>query len=231
VSEADKIAPVEHHLHTLRTGRYYTVGAELKNVKRVWFLLHGYAQLAARQLRHFEGIVPADTLVVSVEALSRFYLELPRADGGHTARVGAAWMTREDRLADIDDANGWLDNVHRAVVDKVTRSSGDVPEVNMLAFSQGVATCMRWIARGAVRPAHAVFWAGSTATDVDADTLRARLDGADVVLVAGNQDQFLSDANRERLRQAWESLAVNTREVSYEGMHELNAAVLEQLLR
>ena len=231
MSEHENATPVEHHLQTLRTGRYFTVGAEWKDAKRVWFVLHGYAQLAARQLRHFVGIVPADTMVVSIEALSRFYLELPRADGGHMARVGAAWMTREDRLGEIDDANGWLDTVYREVMNRIVREGGAEPAANVLAFSQGVATCVRWLARGSAKPARAVFWAGGVATDVDAAALRTQLADTDVVLVAGTRDQFLSDANRMRLQQAWDSLGITVREVSYDGTHELNPSVLAELLR
>src|SRR5262245_49795552 len=93
-------APEEHHLTTTRTARYFTTGAPLAETQAVWFVLHGYGQLAVRFLRHFEGAVPSHTMVVAPEGLSRFYLEMPRADRGHLARTGAAWMTKEDRLAD-----------------------------------------------------------------------------------------------------------------------------------
>ena len=224
-------SPQEHHLPTVRTGRFYTQGAELQDVQRVWIVLHGYAQLAVRQLRHFEGIIPADTLLVVPEALSRFYLELPRADGGHMARVGAAWMTREDREAEINDANGWLDTVAREVMDSVARASGRAPQVSVLAFSQGVATCMRWLARSAMQPTQAVFWAGGVAADADSDGLRAALSHTKVTLVAGTEDQFLSETNRARLAAAWAALGIPVVELAYEGGHELSRAVLAELLQ
>lgn len=222
--------PQEHHLPTLRTGRYYTLGAAPGEARQVWIVLHGYAQLAARQLRHFENIVPADTLIVAPEALSRFYLELPRADGGHMARAGAAWMTREDREAEIDDASGWLDRVYREVTDSVVAESGKLPAVTVLAFSQGVATSMRWIARGSVKLSRVIMWAGSIATDVDRSGIHAQLSGVDVVLVTGTHDQFLRNGNRERVLEQWNGLGLPFREISYDGTHELNAAVIAELL-
>lgn len=224
-------SPVEHHLATVRTGRYFTIGAAPKDARHVWFVLHGYAQLAARGLRHFAGIVPADTMIVAPEALSRFYLELPRPDGGHLTRVGAAWLTREDRDADIDDTTGWLDRVHREIVDTITAARGESPGVTVMAFSQGVATAMRWVANGVVHPARFIAWAGTPAADVNAEHFRDRLGTAPLIFVLGDRDQFIeSEAAREQVRGAWRALGLAPSEVTYDGTHELNVMVLAGLL-
>ena len=227
---AQSNAPELHHLPTLRTGRYYTLGAAPQNAKRVWFVLHGYAQLAARLLRHFDGIIPADVMIVAPEGLSRFYLELPRADGGHMNRVGAAWMTREDRDVEIADARGWLDSVYREVMDSITRASGTPAAVTILAFSQGVATAMRWVAGGVAKPRRFISWAGSLATDVDAEEIHARLASTEVLLVAGEADHFATPAARDRIRNEWRALKLQTREITYDGVHELHPATLAELL-
>ncbi len=223
--------PVEHHLTTVRTARYYTLGAPLAATKRVWFVLHGYAQLAARFLRHFDGIVPADTLIVAPEALSRFYLELPRADRKHMERIGAAWMTREDRDADIADTRAWLDSVYRTVMDDITRATDGTPEVTIMAFSQSVAITMRWIAGGVVKPARVIMWAGSLATDVDADAFRSGLGNAEVLLVAGERDMFLTEKTRPLIRGQWDALDIPVREILYDGVHEVDPVMLGELLQ
>ena len=230
-TDAPELAqPAEHHLTTVRTARYFTVGAPIAETKRVWFALHGYAQLASRFLRHFKGIVPADTLVVAPEALSRFYLELPRADRRHMERVGAAWMTREDRLADIADTRAWLDSVYRAIMDDVMRATGTAPEVTVFAFSQSVAIAMRWIAGGVVNPARVIMWAGSLANDVNSDEFRAGLGDAEVILVAGEFDQFLTEKARAMVLGQWEALGIKPQEIVYaDGVHEVEPKVLEQL--
>jgi hypothetical protein len=223
--------PAEHHLSTLRTGRYFTIGADSAQARHVWFVLHGYAQLASRTLRHFNGIVPDDTMIVAPEALSRFYLELPRTNGGHMARVGASWLTREDRDVEIRDAVGWLDSVFRTVVDRITVESGVRPIVTVLAFSQGVATSMRWIANGTVQPSRWIAWAGSVASDVDPADLRAALADAELVFVAGTRDQFLAaEGAREAMIAQWSTLGLTPRQVTYDGTHELEPAVLASLL-
>ena len=224
-------SPEEHHLTTARTARYFTVGAPVAETRTVWFVLHGYAQLASRFLRHFDEAIPAGTLVVAPEGLSRFYLEMPRADRGHMARVGAAWMTREDRLADIADTRGWLDSVYREVIDQVVAATNVMPEVAVLAFSQGVATAMRWLAGGVPKPSRAVMWAGSVADDIDVLSLQLALTGTDVVLVAGTDDQFMTEKARRMLRAQWETFGIAVREVQYDGAHELERSALAELLK
>ncbi len=223
-------SPEEHHLITTRTARYFTVGAPVTEARTVWFVLHGYGQLAGRFLRHFDEAVPPGTLVVAPEGLSRFYLEMPRADRGHMARVGAAWMTKEDRLSDIADTRGWLDNVYRAVINEVVQATNVMPDVGVLAFSQGVATAMRWIAGGVVQPSRAVMWAGSVADDADVLALQRALASTDVVLVAGTDDHFMTDKARRLLRAQWDTLGIAVRDVQYEGAHELEPITLGELL-
>jgi predicted esterase len=229
-SVTDAGAPVEHHLVTVRTARYFTTGASVSDTRHVWFVLHGYAQLAQRFLRHFNGIVPEGTRIVAPEALSRFYLELPRADRRHMERVGAAWMTREDRESDIADTRAWLDSLYRSVMDEIVNATGRAPTVTVLAFSQSVAITMRWLAGGTVHPSRVIMWAGSLATDVDADAFRAGLHGAEIVLVAGDRDQFMTEKARHTIRSQWDALGVSVREVLYDGVHEIDPTTLATLL-
>lgn len=211
---------------TVKTGRYALLGSELSRARRVWFVLHGYGQLATRFLRHFDGCVPSDTCIVAPEGLSRFYRDMPGGDGNHLQHVGATWMTREGRDDDIADTLRWLYGVY----DDVLAMTTERPQVGVLAFSQGVATATRWISSSFVHPRTFVAWAGSLATDVDDESMQDALQHTDVVLVAGDEDQFIDEATREatleRLR-AWQPRA---RGVQYAGGHRLEADTLRGLL-
>lgn len=218
------------HRVTQRTARYHFLGAAPEAAARIWVVLHGYGQLAARVLRHFDGVVPEDTCVVAPEGLSRFYLESPRPDGGHLHRVGATWLTREDRDADIADALAWLSLVHDDVVSASTRGRGAPPTVATLGFSQGVATMLRWIAAGAVRPTRVVVWAGALAEDVDADVLRHRLAGVEVVSVLGDADELASEAVRDRVRAGLGAMSDRVDARTFVGGHRLDADLLRSLL-
>ena len=215
---------------TTRSARYAAIGADPEVASRIWFALHGYGQLADRFLRPFDGNVPADTCVIAPEGLSRFYLEAPRADGSHMQRVGASWLTREQRELEIADAMLWLDQVHDEVTRASWRATGIAPWVGVLGFSQGVATAMRWIARGHVAPSQVVAWAGGLAHDADVTALRAKLAHAELTLVCGDDDQFATVEARERILAAARELHPSPREILFAGRHQLDGDVLRSIL-
>lgn len=219
-----------HERETIRTGRYAMAGVEPSHASRIWIVLHGYGQLAPRFLRPFEGIIPADTCVVAPEGLSRFYLELPRVDGGHLQRVGATWLTRESRDTEIADAHRWLDGVHDDVVGASWRARGMAPTIGVLGFSQGVATAMRWVASGTVHVRCFVAWAGGLAQDVNPSAFRDKISAADLVLVAGDRDGFATETAREKIREEFATLHDAPREITFDGEHHLDATVLSSLL-
>src|SRR3954465_8151819 len=95
--------PAEHHIPVRRTARYYTLGDTSTTPRELWIVLHGHGQLAGAFIRYFGDLEDGGTLVVAPEALSRYYLvpidSAPASERG----VGATWMTREDRVHEIDD--------------------------------------------------------------------------------------------------------------------------------
>ena len=76
-----------HKIAVERTARYATVGAEPADTTTLWVVFHGYGQLASEFLTTFARQVPNGTRIIAPEGLSRFYLELPRADGKHVPRL------------------------------------------------------------------------------------------------------------------------------------------------
>ncbi|MBL0015778.1 MAG: hypothetical protein IPP17_04890 [Bacteroidetes bacterium] len=69
----------------------------------------------------------------------RFYLD------GKWDRVGATWMTKEDRLFEIDDHIEFLNRLQASLPEAQHQ-----PETIVLAFSQGTATAWRWLMKGNV---------------------------------------------------------------------------------
>ncbi|MBC7923946.1 MAG: phospholipase, partial [Ferruginibacter sp.] len=121
-----------HQLTVRRTARYATLGQLNADTRQVWFVLHGYGQLAEYFIRRFDVLDDGHTYVVAPEALSRFYLQ---GMGEGSGRVGATWMTREDRLNEIDDYLHYLRTLHQTLV-----GEGGRWRTGLLGFSQGTAT-------------------------------------------------------------------------------------------
>lgn len=186
--------PHEHHLTVARTARYATLGAPGPATRELWIVLHGHGQLAARFLRYFGTLDDGSRWLVAPEALSRYYLD-PLADRTHPERrVGATWMTREDRLSEINDHVGYLDALHAHLVRQLPARAGVT--LRVLGFSQGVATACRWIAASAVQPAHLVLWGGLIPADVDLATGAPgrRIAAARLTLVVGREDEYADAA-------------------------------------
>src|SRR5690242_1913739 len=149
----------EHHLSVARTARYFTLGSPGPGTRELWLVCHGYGQLASRFLRPFSALDDGTRLIVAPEGLSRFY-----SDPNQHERVGASWMTREDRLTEIDDYVRYLDAVHAEVR---SAGGGGTSRLVVLGFSQGVATACRWVARGSVPVERLIAWGGELPPELD----------------------------------------------------------------
>ena len=222
---------VLREIAAVKTARYAVLGPEDGPVDRVWVLCHGYGQLAPYFARHFRAVEAPGRLLVVPEALSRFYLGEP---GTGTRRVGASWMTREAREADVADVTRYLDDVFVAAC---ARADADPQTIALsgFGFSQGTATVVRWLdqspvlARRAQRADRLVLWGGGLPHDLDAA-------GADwlaqtqVTLVAGDRDGFATPARvlEQEARLAAAGIPHTTR--TFPGEHRLNDRVLREVM-
>jgi predicted esterase len=204
----------EHTLSTARSARYFTLGSP-EQATEFWFVCHGYGQLASRFLERFRPLEGKERCIVAPEGLSRFYLTENPAE----RRVGASWMTREDRLHEIDDYVRYLDAVYGQVTPRNAR-------VTALGFSQGSATVCRWAAFGSSRVDRLILWGGEVPPDLDLKLLRV----PQLTLVYGSRDEFFTPkvvaANEARLREH----DIRYELVSFDGGHEIDKAALLRLI-
>lgn len=215
--------PTEHHLRVARTARYWLTGGPFANADEVWFVCHGYAQLARRFLRRFEAIAETSRLIVAPEALNRFYVDDSPGPHGPDSRVGATWMTCEDRLADIDDYVGWLDALHAHILGEDSSRL-----VVALGFSQGTATVARWANRTRRRIDHVVLWSGGLPPELEPGP--RLFSSADLTLVAGESDLMVSCNVMRRTADRLRAAGFATDLIVHEGGHRVEAAALAPLL-
>jgi predicted esterase len=208
-----------------RTARYFTLGGSPHGVGEVWFVCHGYGQLAGRFVQHFTPLADASRLVVAPEGLSRFYLDdtsLPAAE----RRVGATWMTREDRLSEIDDYVRYLDALRAVVLRQLGRPA---VRVTALGFSQGTATVSRWAARGAAGVDRLILWAGELPPDLDLAAAAERFRHLRLLLVVGRDDAYITPKIVAREEERLRSQGIPYEVRWYTGGHEIDGEVLKQL--
>jgi len=205
----------ERFIRVGRTARFHQLGDPL-TAPRLWVVVHGYGQLARYFLNAFAPVAGADA-VVAPEGLSRFYL-----DDAHQ-RVGAAWMTREDREHEIDDHVRYLD----ALIELLQPTAGRRP-LHVLGYSQGVATVARWLARGRARPVQAVLWGGSLPPELQHEDLATAFHGCSVDLVHGEQDALVPRAQWEQNAERLVLAGIAVERHLFPGGHALDPVVLRR---
>lgn len=205
----------QHDLRVEKSARYFVLGPE-HPVGRLW-ALHGYGQLPQYFLRRFEAAAAAGWQVVAPEGLHRFYVQ------GTSGRVGASWMTKEERETDMADYARYLDQIHS----RLTPHSG--PEL-LLGFSQGVATAARWACRGRARFDAFVFWSGVFPPDLKLESEWPRKQGVRTYVALGDDDAYFDESLLQRTRSTFESHGIDYEIIRFSGGHVVDAEALRLVL-
>ncbi|MBL7851806.1 MAG: alpha/beta hydrolase [Cyclobacteriaceae bacterium] len=203
--------------------RYFTAGNLNQDTRQVWIVFHGYGQLAQYFLRKFEPLTEHGIFLLAPEGLSRFYLSELTNAGRADNRVGATWMTRENRLMDIDNYIRYLNGVFAKELDDTKAP------ITLLAFSQGCATACRWATHGRLRFDRLILWAGLFPPDMDFEKGHNVLEGKKTYMVVGDQDPYLTSERMKEFDELSKKLGIQPEKVVFEGKHELNERVLRSL--
>ena len=198
-------------IKTSKTQRYFTHG-DLKKATKLLIVLHGYGQLAEHFIRKFYQL-PENYYIVAPEAMHHFYLN------GSSGRVGASWMTKEDRINNIADNNDYLNNL----VDLLQKEK-QFSELLVLGFSQGGATAARWNAQRKDID-QLILWASVFPPDLEESSFSNSKNGTFVI---GKHDEFYDAAAQDKEINKYRSLSFKI--VEYDGKHDIDVETLKNLL-
>ncbi|MEJ7759490.1 MAG: hypothetical protein WKF55_07830 [Gemmatimonadaceae bacterium] len=228
VSRISAATPTENHIAVRRTARFHTLGQPGPGIRDVWFVCHGYGQLAGDFLQEFMPIAADDRLIVAPEALSRFYLTTADGFHGADAPVGATWMTREDRKEEISDYIAYLDALYDKVFDAVDRS---LTTVTVLGFSQGGATANRWITSGHACADRLIMWGCLLASDADLARAATFFRSVELEIVYGTRDKFADSGMIADYQRVLAANDIPYRLTTFVGGHRMDRSTLQQLAR
>lgn len=228
---ADTPADGEFHIVVQKTARYYVVGAPTELVRDVWIVCHGFSQLARAFVAPFRVFWDDSRYILAPEALSRFYLDTSPSHSKSTD-VGATWMTREDRDAEITDTVTYLDALYERVLEELAAhgASRDMVRVHALGFSQGGAAVCRWAARGSAVLDNLVVWAHRIPEDVNLRALSERRPKLTLDVVYGVRDQYVNDEVLAAQKAVLDGSGMPFTIHEFEGGHTLNTAMLRKLM-
>ncbi len=204
-----------HTITTTKTARIYTHGILSSKTRLIWIVAHGYGFLAEYFIKKFEELNPEEHYVIVPEALNRFYLK------DMTGRVGASWMTTEDRENEIKDYILYLDNVYQTLISQTNA------KIIGLGFSQGAATMARWAVNTSKRLNRIVFWGGSIPNDCFNQI--EKLNSLSPYLLVGDEDEFISKERLEEVMKTFINTGLTFSHIFYKGGHAILTEPLMQL--
>jgi len=215
----------EHHIEVPRTARYATLGLDTHSPAEVWIVLHGYRQLARSFLRRFVALDDGTRWLVAPEALSRFYTGAERGRHGPESKVGATWMTRDDRENEIRDYVRYLDLTAAKILSWLP---GPV-RLTVLGFSQGAHTAARWAAYGRAPIARLVLWGEHLPADLDMERAAPRYRTMELVFVRGDADPVLGGEPAAAEAEKLDGWTLRPRVLAYPGGHDILSGPLSEL--
>lgn len=171
----------EVHINTTVKVPYYTLNELSSDTEKIWLAFHGYGQLAQYFIKKFEILDPTKNFVIAPQGLSRFYQE------GFYGRVGASWMTKEDRLTEIQNQYSYIDAVLSEFSDLGSK------KLIYFGFSQGTATMGRYAAHAKIPFDKMIIWAGTFPPDIDSKDYAFLTGGEEIAYYTSREDPFFKE--------------------------------------
>lgn len=199
------------YLKVQKTARIVTAGSNTPELKSVWLIAHGYGQLTTFFINKFEKLFSEENMFVVPEGLHRYYLN------GFSGKIGASWMTREEREKDIEDYCSYLDEVYTHYIQPL----GQKVAVNALGFSQGGATICRWAAHTQHRIDNLIVWGSVIPPDMNWEQDVKKLRNLKWHYVAGDADELLSDKRRVEQLEILDRNGITPNSIHYKGGHDI----------
>lgn len=201
------------HFKIQKTARYVSIGNKEKATVFI-LALHGYGQLVTFFSRNFEGLDEKYYIIIP-EGLHRFY------NSGSSGRVGASWMTKEERLTDIDDNLNFLNDLY------IRENSQAFKDRILFGFSQGAATAFRWKMSNPELFSSFISWGSAIPDDFDLNHSKPFLSRKNYFVI-GNDDPLFSDTEKDEMLSNYEKIGFTA--IYYNGAHKIDTEVLKKVL-
>ncbi len=205
-------------LQTTKFARYCTLGELTRETEEIVFVFHGYGQLASDFIKNFESLHSKKRFIIAPEGLSKFYIK------GFFGKIGASWMTKEDRTNEIHDYLNLFDNIYSQYSTRTNKNT----KTTLFGFSQGGAAASRWFVNSDLPNASLILWGSSLPPDIDYNRLRNKLIKP-VKIVIGDNDEFISQERLVRELKVLEKERINFELKKYPGKHNIQPGLLKTL--
>ncbi|MEE9430582.1 MAG: hypothetical protein V3V16_06045 [Melioribacteraceae bacterium] len=203
-----------------KSARYFTLGNLSEKTKTVWFVFHGYGQLANEFIDEFKTLENDSTFIVAPEALNKFYLR------GFTGKIGATWMTKEDRENEIHDYVQMINEIFTTIEQEVDFKN---IKINILGFSQGSHTVVRWLDKYHNKINNLLLWGTSFPRDCEYKKNSNYWKNIKTKIMIGTEDRFISKEMFEKEKVYLQTQNLNFKIYNFSGGHIIDKKLLSQI--
>lgn len=207
----------EHHIDISVKASYYTKNELNSDTERIWVVFHGYGQLSEFFIRKFDGLDPKKNFIIAPQGLSKYYLD------GVYGRVGASWMTKEDRLTEIENQYKYID----AVLNQYDLGG---KELIYFGFSQGTATMGRYAAHAKIPFNKMIIWAGTFPPDTSPKDWEYLTGNEEVHYYTSKEDIYFKEEMISQQNETVRKALGKSPELHwYEGGHKVITEIVNEL--
>lgn len=212
---------MEHNVDFNISAPYSTLNNLTKETTDIWIVCHGFGQMSKHFIRRFD-IYDSDTnFIIALQGLSRFYFD-------QYQKVGASWMTRENKEIDLANQKSYFDAVISDILKGQKLSNY---RIHLLGFSQGVAMVSRMAAHAKIDFKNLIVWAGGFPLELTPEQF-THLTEANLTIVIGDNDEYipLGEKFNEAVGLAETTLGLKAKLITFQGGHEMSRDVLQTIV-
>ncbi len=213
--ESNNFFLMKNYIKSSKTFRYFTLG-NINTAKKLLFVLHGYGQLPEYFIQKFKSL-ENDYFIVAPEGMHRFYLK------GSSGRVGASWMTKEERLLDIEDNLSFLNQLHNCFSHQFKKD-----QISILGFSQGAATAARWFYSNSNLAHQLIIWASVFPPDLNISEEIKSTSSFQNKFIIGSKDEYFDEIQQKEICEIYKNYGFEI--IQYNGNHDIDEATLTRVL-
>jgi len=208
---------IEKTINVTKTARYYTNSASDK-INSVVMAIHGYAQLAKDFIESFGFLDSESKLIIAPEGLSRFYFR---------EKTGASWMTKEDRLNEINDYIHYLNLLMKKIENEYDLINA---KKSLLGFSQGVHTAVRFFTASDVYFENLILCSSDFPKDADFEKLKIKSESTKIFYVYGNKDEIIRHGLFEAGNKLLDDNKIEFEKIIFSGGHKIDTEAISRIL-
>lgn len=199
---------------------YFKAGSINEQTKNIWFIFHGYGQLADEFAKSFSELISEENCLIFPQGLSRFYLK------GIGNKIGANWMTSQDRDIDISNYLSYINQIFEHEVEPYIENI----KLNILGFSQGGHTASRWIYNSNIAYNKFVLWGSNLAHEIDKKKISESFSHGNNLILTGDQDRFITVDRLKKMKLKYAKIGFNYQTIEYHGGHDIYPEILKKII-